>query len=98
MRIIKIFLILQTHYLLRQKHSNFFMKYFKKYFLVLAAFLALLFILPSCHSRMKVCTSNSMESSKKFRKNKSNYSKRYSSKSKSVRKDYVIKNKRKRKY
>jgi hypothetical protein len=46
----------------------------------------------SCKSRKASCEVNGTYKSKKMKKNKSSYGKRYGYKSKSVRKAYVIKN------
>jgi hypothetical protein len=48
--------------------------------------------LGSCNSRKAVCDSNKQYQPSKMKKNKSNYGVRYGYKSKSVRKDYVIRN------
>jgi hypothetical protein len=61
-------------------------------------FLAFIFLLsvaaPSCgsHSREAICKGNNTYRGYKSKKNKSRYNQKYISKSRSVRKDYVIKN------
>jgi len=46
----------------------------------------------SCKSRKAGCEANGTYRSKKIKKNKSSYAKRYDYKTRSVRKTYVIKN------
>lgn len=51
-----------------------------------------LFAGSGCSSRKKHCSGNVPTKSSYNKRNKNNYSKRYSNKSRSVKKDYVIRN------
>jgi hypothetical protein len=64
-----------------------------KSFLLLLLFVSSLVLCSACSSRKSLCTGNVTHKTTSYNKrNKNNYGKRYSYKSKSVRKDYVIKN------
>jgi len=69
------------------------MKIIGKSSFFLVIFIVSLFSFSSCsHSRKSLCSGNIIHKSNYGKRNKNNYGKRYSYKSKSVRKDYVIKN------
>ena len=67
---------------------------FRKLCITLTFLFLISIVLPSCSNRSReaVCKGNSNYRSQHPKKNKSGYNQKYSYKTRSVRKDYVIKN------
>jgi hypothetical protein len=70
------------------------MKLFRLRWIVFALVFLVSVVVSSCssHSREAICKGNSPNRGYNPKKNKSRYNQKYSYKSRSVRKDYVIKN------
>ena len=70
------------------------MRLFRQFWIALTFFFLLSVVLPSCSSRSReaVCKGNSNYRGQHAKKNKSRYNQKYTYKTRSVRKDYVIKN------
>jgi len=70
------------------------MKLYRQWWIVLTLIFLLSTAFSSCSNRSReaVCKGNSPSKGYSLRKNKSRYNQKYSYKTKSVRKDYVIKN------
>ncbi len=67
---------------------------FYSFFIIAVLSGAFLIAGSACKSRKSICESNKTYSTKKVKKNKSNYGVKYGFKAKPVKKNYVIKNRR----